>query len=182
MEVGYARVSTTGQSLEVQMDKLKNCEKIFSEKASATNPKRLELDRCLEFVREGDTLVVTKIDRLARSTLHLCQILAQLKAKNVDFKVLDQNIETQSPTGKLLFNVLGAIAEFETQIRAERQSEGISKARENGIKFGAEKKLDDKMVKQLRERRNQNIKIKQLMEEFKISKATVYRCLAETTQ
>ncbi|NIP27087.1 MAG: recombinase family protein, partial [Phycisphaerae bacterium] len=134
--VGYARVSSVGQTLAVQLDKLKACDKIFQEKMSAVTDKRPQLQSCLEYVRQGDTLMVTKLDRLARSTLHLCQIAAELERKQVDLQVLDQNIDTKSATGRLLFNMLGAIAQFETEIRAERQREGIQKARERGVKFG----------------------------------------------
>ena len=99
--VGYARVSSVGQSLEVQLDKLKGCQKIFQEKKSAAGARRPQLEACLEYVREDDTLVVTRLDRLARSTLHLCQIADQLKRKKVDLQVLDQNINTADATGRL---------------------------------------------------------------------------------
>ena len=122
--VGYARVSSVGQSLDVQLDKLKHCDKIYKEKKSGTNNKRPKLEACLEYVREEDTLVVTRLDRLARSTLHLCQIAEILKQKQVSLQVLDQNINTSDATGRLLFNMLGAIAQFETEIRAERQMDG----------------------------------------------------------
>jgi DNA invertase Pin-like site-specific DNA recombinase len=134
--VGYARVSSVGQTLAVQLDKLQQCDKVFQEKVSGINAKRPQLQACLEYVRQGDTLMVTKLDRLARSTLHLCQIAAELERKQVALEVLDQNIDTNSATGRLLFNMLGAIAQFETEIRAERQREGIQKARERGVRFG----------------------------------------------
>ncbi len=101
--VGYARVSSVGQSLEVQLDKLNQCHKIFQEKKSAASGKRPRLEDCLEYVREGDTLVVTRLDRLARSTLHLCQIAAELERKRVSLQVIDQNINTNDATGRLLF-------------------------------------------------------------------------------
>ena len=107
--VGYARVSSVGQTLVVQLDKLQQCDKIFQEKVSGINDKRPQLQACLEYVRQGDTLVVTKLDRLARSTLHLCQIAEELERKQVALQVLDQHIDTNSATGRLLFNVLGAI-------------------------------------------------------------------------
>jgi DNA invertase Pin-like site-specific DNA recombinase len=123
--VGYARVSSVGQSLEVQLEKLKHCDKLYQEKKSGASGRRPQLKACLEYIREGDTLVVTRLDRLARSTLHLCQIAADLERKQVNLQVLDQNINTHSTTGRLLFNMLGAIAQFETEIRAERQMDGI---------------------------------------------------------
>ena len=106
--VGYARVSSVGQSLEVQLEKLKQCDKIYQEKHSGSSGKRPRLDACLEYVREGDTLVVTRLDRLARSTLHLCQIAEELQRKRVQLQVLDQQIDTNDATGRLLFHMLGA--------------------------------------------------------------------------
>ena len=141
--VGYARVSSVGQSLEVQLDKLKHCDKIYQEKKSGASGKRPRLQACLEYIREGDTLVVTRLDRLARSTLHLCQIAADLERKQVNLQVLDQNINTNSATGRLLFNMLGAIAQFETEIRAERQMDGIQKAKERGVHFGRKKRYQN---------------------------------------
>jgi DNA invertase Pin-like site-specific DNA recombinase len=100
--VGYARVSSVGQSLEMQLDKLKHCDKIYQEKKSGASGKRPRLEACLEYIREGDTRVVTLLDRLARSTLRLCQIAADLERKQVNLQVLDQNINTNDTTGRLL--------------------------------------------------------------------------------
>ncbi|MCA9940037.1 MAG: recombinase family protein [Anaerolineales bacterium] len=177
--IGYARVSSVGQSLDVQLEKLAQagCEKVFEEKRSGTSDKRPRLQACLEYVREGDTLVVTRLDRLARSTLHLCQIAAELEKKGVALQVLDQSIDTNDATGRLLFNMLGAIAQFETEIRAERQMEGILKAKANGVQFGRRKKLKAGEVQELRQRRREGELIKTLMKEYHLSKATVYRYL-----
>lgn len=179
--VGYARVSSVGQTLAVQLDKLKACDKIFQEKVSGVTDKRPQLQSCIEYVRQGDTLVVTKLDRLARSTLHLCQIAAELEHKQVALQVLDQNIDTNSATGRLLFNMLGAIAQFETEIRAERQREGIQKARERGVQFGQQKKLNQEQVSELQERRRQGVLIKTLMQDYGLSKTSIYRYLKEET-
>lgn len=176
--VGYARVSSVGQSLDVQLDKLKHCNKIYQEKKSGASGKRPQLETCLEYVREGDTLVVTRLDRLARSTLHLCQIAEELKRKSVNLQVLDQNIDTCDATGRLLFNMLGAIAQFETEIRAERQMDGIQKAKERGVQFGRNKSLTPAQLAELQEKRKQGTRIKTLMKDYSISKATVYRYLA----
>lgn len=121
--------------------------------------------------------VVTKLDRLARSTAHLCKIAEILEKKSVALKVLDQNIDTKDATGRLLFNMLGAIGQFETEIRAERQMDGILKAKEQGVQFGKKKYLTDKQLNDLKEKRNQGVKIKDLMQEFNLSKATIYRYL-----
>ena len=179
--IGYARVSSAGQSLAVQLDKLHHCEKIFQEKTSATSGKRPRLETCLEYVREGDTLVVTRLDRLARSTLHLCQIAEVLTRKGVNLHVLDQSIDTTDATGRLLFNMLGAIAQFETEIRAERQRDGIAKAKEQGVRFGAKPKLTDRQITQLRHRRTSGILIKTLMADYQLSKASIYRYLSNTS-
>ena len=175
--VGYARVSSVGQSLDVQLDKLKLCEKIFQEKRSATSNQRPRLSDCLEYVREGDTLVVTRLDRLARSTLHLCQMAETLKRKQVSLQVLYQNINTSDATGRLLFNMLGAIAQFETEIRAERQLDGIIKAKERGVPFGRKRKMTQPQIQELQHRRKSGTLIKTLMADYNLSKASVYRYL-----
>lgn len=178
--VGYARVSSVGQSLDVQLDKLKHCHKIYPEKKSGASGKPSRLEDCLEYVREGDTLVVTRLDRLARSTLHLCQIADKLKRKHVALHVLDQNINTNDATGRLLFNMLGAIAQFETEIRAERQMDGIQKAKEQGVHFGRKQRLTAPQITELHHRREQGTLIKTLMKDYDLSKASVYRYLDQT--
>ena len=175
--VGYARVSSIGQSLDLQLEKLSSCEKLFQEKASATSDNLPELKECLNYVREGDTLVVTRLDRLARSTLHLCQISEILTTKKVNLKVIDQSIDTNDATGRLLFNMLGAIGQFETEIRKERQIEGIAKAKNKGVYSGRKNKLDEVKIVELKQKRQDGVLIKDLMKEFNISKASVYRYL-----
>src|SRR4030095_2868230 len=180
--VGYARVSSVGQSLHVQLDKLGHCDKVFQEKKSGASGQRLRLNDCLEYIREGDTLVVTRLDRLARSTLHLCQIADELARKEVNLQVLDQNIDTSDATGRLLFNMLGAIAQFETELRAERQMDGIQKAKKRGIRFGRKKTLTTAQIAELRHRRAQGVLIKTLMTAYSLSKASVYRYLSATDE
>jgi len=175
--VGYARVSTIGQSLDVQRDKLKDCDKLFEEKESGTNNTRPQLATCLDYVRAGDTLAVTRLDRLARSTLHLCQIAEGLEGKGVNLKVIDQNIDTSDATGRLLFNMLGAIGQFETEIRAERQADGIEKAKRQGVKFGRSKALDADQVVELKQRREDGDLIKTLMADYGLSKSAIYSYL-----
>ena len=149
-KVGYARVSSVGQSLDVQREKLSDCDKLFEEKRSGTTNARPQLKQCLNSVREGDQLIVTRIDRLARSTLHLCQIAETLSGKGVDLVVIDQNIDTSDATGRLLFNMLGAIGQFETEIRAERQMDGIKKAKDLGVQFGKRPALTNEQIVELR--------------------------------
>jgi DNA invertase Pin-like site-specific DNA recombinase len=175
--IGYARVSSVGQSLEVQLTKLRHCDKIYQEKRSSVAAKRPQLEACLEYVREGDTVIVTRLDRLARSTLHLCQIAEELKRKGVDLQVLDQQINTSDATGRLLFNMLGAIAQFETEIRAERQMDGILNAKTRGVPFGRHKALTSQQTVELQDQRRLGVPIRTLMRTYRISKATVYRYL-----
>ena len=174
--IGYARVSSLGQKLEIQVDKLENqgCERIYQEKGSGLTTKRPQLKACLAYVREGDTLIVTKLDRLARSTFDLCSLSQRLHEKNVVLKVLDQDIDTSNPTGRLLFHTLSAIAQFETEIRLERQREGIQKAKERGVSFGRTKALTETQALELRVKRKEGVLIKDLMKEYKLSKKSIY--------
>lgn len=178
--IGYARVSSLGQSLDIQLGKLEHCEKIFQEKKCGTTDKRSRLKACLEYVRAGDVLVVMSLDRLARSTLHLCQIAETLKENGVDLQVLDQSINTADATGRLLFNMLGAIGQFETEIRAERQMEGIQKAKQRGVAFGRQKKLSSAEIQKMKEQRGQGTLIKDLMNQYGLSKASIYRYLGDS--
>lgn len=175
--VGYARVSSYGQSLEVQLDKLSHCEKIFQEKKSGRTDNRAELQNCLSYLREDDTLVITKLDRLGRSIRDLLNIINSLEKKNVNFQVLDQHIDTSTPSGKLLLHMLSAISEFENDLRASRQKDGIEKALSNGVKFGRKPKLIESQLLELRAKRDSGIKIKDLMNEYSLSKASIYRLL-----
>ena len=147
MNVGYARVSTSSQNLENQIDQLKSagCEKIFSEKRSGKNEAdREQFKIMMGFVREGDVLYITKLDRLARSVIDLHNIAKFLQNKDVNLKVLHQNIDTTSPAGRLLFTMLGAIAEFERDLINERVREGIEAAKKKGIQFGRKAILGNK--------------------------------------
>lgn len=179
--IGYARVSSLGQSLDIQLEKLNNCTKLFQEKASATSNQRPQLKECLNYVREDDILVITRLDRLARSTLHLCQIAEILKQKQVTLKVLDQNIDTSDATGRLLFNMLGAIGQFETEIRKERQMDGIAQAKKQGVYFGRAQALSPDQITELLQKRQSGLKIRELMQHFNLSKATIYRYLQQET-
>ena len=179
--VGYARVSSVGQSLEVQQEKLVSygVNKLFAEKLSGTTAARPELKSCLDCVRAGDVLVITKLDRLARSTLHLHKIVNDLNDRGVGFKVLDQSIDTTTKEGRLLFSILASLAEFETELRAERTNEGRVAAMERGVKFGAKPKLTEDQIAEMIQKRRQGVLIKDLMTEYKLSKASVYRLMSE---
>lgn len=138
MKIGYARVSTKGQSLEVQIKALTTagCEKIFAEKLSGRLQSRPELDACLNFIREGDTLVVYKLDRLGRSLKNIIMLLEDFKKKGIQFTSLQDNISTEGATGQLMANILGAFAQFERDLIYERTQEGRRIAKEKGVKFG----------------------------------------------
>lgn len=181
--IGYARVSSYGQSLDVQLDKLKHCDRVFKEKQSGrSTDKREQLSLCLDYVRDGDTLVVTKLDRLARSTRDLLNILNALEEKKVKLHVIDQQIDTSTAAGRLLVTMLGSIAEFENDLRKDRQADGISLARKKGVKFGRKKALTETQVQELRQKRTEGLLIKDLMEHYSLSKASVYRALGESTE
>ena len=133
--IGYGRVSTRDQSLEVQLEALNKagCRKVFSEKVSGTTKQgREQLALCLDYVRDGDTLVITRIDRLARSMRDLQNVAYDLKERGVNLIVTEQNVDTSTSAGRAFFNMLGVFAEFETDLRKERQAEGIAKAKKAG--------------------------------------------------
>jgi DNA invertase Pin-like site-specific DNA recombinase len=133
--IGYARTSTLHQDagLDAQLRQLEalGCDKVFSEQVSSVAD-RTRLTAALEYVREGDTVVVTKLDRLARSVAHLLEITAELKRKGVALKIVDMGVDTGTPTGRLFLNIVGSIAEFEREIMLERQREGIAAAKAEG--------------------------------------------------
>ncbi|WP_064681262.1 recombinase family protein [Rhizobium bangladeshense] len=181
--VGYARTSTTDQKagLEAQLRDLKaaGCEKIFHEELSALATKRPELERVLDWVREGDTLIVTKPDRLARSTADLLAIAKQLETEGVTLRILSMNVDTATPTGKLMLTILGGIAAFERDLMLERQREGIAKAKAEGKYKGraptARAKGDE--VKRLKA---EGLTADAIAEKLRIGRASVFRILRET--
>ena len=181
--VGYARVSSAGQSLDVQLEKLTaaGCSKVFREKRSGRQAEnRPELQACLEYVREGDVLVVSRLDRIARSVLDLAKISDRLQKKGVALVVLDQGLDTSTSEGKLMFNLLGAFAEFEADIRHERQKDGIELAQRKGTRFGRKKALDATQTERIqRLRAEEGFSISQLQERFAVGRSSVYRALAQ---
>lgn len=136
--IGYARVSSTDQKLEVQLDQLSKLgvDRVYQEKASGADADRVELAAMLDYVRQGDTVVACKLDRIARSTAHLLSIVEKLKVKGVTLKVLNIDLDTATPTGKLMLTMLGAIATFEREMMLERQADGIAKAKAKGVYTG----------------------------------------------
>ena len=178
--VGYARVSSTGQDLTVQLEKLAGCDKVFKEKRSGVDAGRPALNACLEYLREGDTLLVTKLDRLARSTRDLYRIISNLAERGVSFKVVDDpSVDTTSRTGKLIMGILALIAEFENDIRRERQQDGINKAKAKGVRFGPKPILTGEVVQKIKELREEGLTVSEIIRRIKLSKASIYRALAK---
>lgn len=180
--IGYARTSTTDQraGLDAQLRDLQaaGCVKVFREQLSSVANERPELDRALEYVREGDVLVVTKLDRLARSVADLVAITEALKVKGVELRILALNLDTSTPTGKLMLNLLGSIAEFERELMLERQREGIAKAKADGKYKGraptARSKADEVVAMKAAGKTVADIQVA-----LKISRASVFRILKD---
>ena len=180
MIVGYARTSTVDQvaGFEAQVKDLAaaSCEKIFQEQVSSVTV-RLQLQSALEFVRDGDVFVVTKLDRLARSVADLMAILHALERKRVAVRILNLGMDTQTPTGKLMVTVLGGVAQFEREMMLERQREGIAKAKSVGKYKGRKPIAPDRRQHVLRLAAEGATKIS-IARQLGIGEATVYRILA----
>jgi len=177
MRVGYARVSASGQKLDLQPERLADCDWTFHEKVSGKSAKnRPELQNALNFVPEGDVFVVTKLDRLARSVVDLANIVQKLEDKKVDLMVLDQGIDTTSIYGRLQFNILAAIGEFERGIIKERSYEGRQRALARGVKFGARPKLTKSELAQLiHDYETPGCSKTEIAGHYGISRSSVYR-------
>ncbi len=177
--VGYARVSSSGQSLEVQEEQLRaaGCTELFAEKKSGTTTDgREQLEAALKFVRKGDIFVVTRLDRLARSITDLRQIIDRLTEKQVDFRCLQQTgLDTTKAEGRLMLNILASFAEFETELRKERQREGIDKAKAAGVYKGRPKTIDAEQIKALRDA---GVGGTEIAKRLGIARASVYRMLS----
>jgi len=177
MRVGYARVSTAGQKLDLQLERLADCDRVFHEKVSGKSTRnRPELQNALDFVRDGDVFVVTKLDRLARSVVDLANIVQKFEGKNVDLVVLDQGIDTTSIYGRLQFNILAAIGEFERGIIRERSYKGRMRALARGVKFGARSKLNKNEISQLiNDYEAPGCSKMEIADHYGISRSSVYR-------
>src|SRR5438552_3531972 len=183
MQIGYARISTGEQTLDLQRDALERagCEKLFTDTASGAKTERPGLAKALEQLREGDTLVVWRLDRLGRSLRHLIDTLLELDQRGVGFKSLTESIDTTTPGGKLIFHVFGALAEFERDLIRERTNAGLAAARARGRTggrpkaFGNPKKLA--MAKTLYADKQRSIP--EICHTLGVSRSTLYRYLAE---
>jgi DNA invertase Pin-like site-specific DNA recombinase len=177
--IGYARVSTTDQDLSIQENALRaaGCEVIRAEKRSGTTTQgREELRNVLDFMRKGDVLMVTRIDRLARSIGDLQDIVRAIRAKGAALKATEQPIDTGTAAGKCFLDMLGVFAEFETNLRRERQLEGIAKAKAEGVYKGRPASID---VAQIREMKARGLGATAIAKALSIHRASVYRVLEE---
>jgi DNA invertase Pin-like site-specific DNA recombinase len=178
--IGYARVSTEDQDCSIQEEALRaaGASIIRSERKSGTTTSgRTELATVLDFLREGDTLLVTRIDRLARSLIDLEGIVAQLRAKGAYLRATEQPIDTSTPAGRAFLQMLGVFAEFETAIRRERQMEGIAKAKANGVYKGRKPSVP---VDKVREMKAQGMGASVIAKQLGIARSSVYEALRET--
>jgi DNA invertase Pin-like site-specific DNA recombinase len=184
MIVGYARTSTLDQTagLEAQQRNLTKagCEKVFVEQVSSVDVKaREKLAEALEFIRDGDTIVVTKLDRMARSVAHLLEILEAIEAKGASLRILDMAIDTSTPNGRLMLNILGSVAQFEREIMLERQREGIAKAKAAGKYKGRAPTAKAKTAKVLA-LHAEGVGATAIAKQLEIGRASVYRILGST--
>ena len=174
--VGYGRVSTEDQKLQLQVSALKaaGCTKLFLEKASGTNRDRPQLERCLHYLKAGDTLKVWKLDRLARSLLHLIEIVEDLKARGIAFEVVSDKLafNIATPIGKLIFQLLGSFGEFERALISERTIAGMAAAKAEGRIAGRKHKLTESDVARARKMAVKKTR-RQVAEKFKVSESTL---------
>lgn len=177
--IGYARVSTKDQSLDLQLDALRaaGCTKIFEEKISGTQTDRPELKACMKYLREGDTLVVYKLDRLGRSLPHLLEVIRDLKAEGVGFKSVSDSIDTSTASGQLMFSVMGSFAEFERSLISERTIAGLESARARGRMGGRPRAVSEELGQKIVVMRGQRQTVASIAKELSMGEATVYRYL-----
>jgi len=176
--IGYCRVSTSDQNLSLQKDELKKfgCSKIYEDVASGAKSARVGLEAAIDFAREGDTLVIWKLDRLGRSLRDLIEIVNRLEQSGVSFVCITQNIDTRTPNGKLFFHIFGALAEYERELIRERTKAGLTAARARGRKGGRKPAMNEEQIEQARAMMdNPKLKIKSIIKTLGISKATLYK-------
>ncbi len=180
MFIGYARVSTADQYLRMQEDALKSarCEEIFTDIASGVKTERPGLHTALSHLRKGDTLVVWKLDRLGRSLAHLIQTVKELSEKGIGFKSLQENIDTTTSGGQLIFHIFGALAEFERELIIERTQAGLKAARVRGRLGGRPVLLNSRQIKKMKSHyKKGDLSINEICKLFNITKPTLYRYL-----
>jgi Enterobacteriaceae phage serine recombinase len=180
-KIGYARVSTDDQSTALQADALKavGCEVVFEDRnVSGAITKRPQLDRCMKRLQSGDVLVVWKLDRLGRSLGHLIELVAGLEERRVGFQSITEAIDTTTPHGTLLFHLMGALAQFERSLIAERTGAGRIAARNRGVRFGRPRQLSDAQVAHARKLAQAGTPMPEVAALMGVSRATAYRIVA----
>lgn len=178
--IGYARVSTEDQSAALQLDALKaaGCQRVFTEKASGAQRERPQLIAALDYIREGDTLVVWKLDRLARSLRQLMETIEDLHARGIGFRSLTEAIDTTTSGGRLVFHIFGALAEFERSLIRERTNAGLEAARARGRISGRPPALDDEdLVAAKAMLRDPAITVEEVARRLDVAPSTLYRHL-----
>lgn len=177
MKIGYARVSTADQNLDLQIDGLKSasCKKIFSEKISSRKSERPELTKMLEQLREGDCLVVWKLDRIARSVHELTTFVRQLESLGVDFQSIQDGINTSTKEGRFFFHVMCSVAEFERDIISARTKAGLEAARKRGRTGGKPRSLSDEQIKSAKKLIEAGEPISAVARTLKVNRSTIYR-------
>ena len=178
MLIGYARVSTTGQKLEAQIEQLRNagCERIYQEKRTGYDRKRVQLERMLSDISDADTLIVTSLDRLARSTHDLLEITRSLGAQGANFKSLREPwADTTSPMGKFLLTVFSGLSELELSLIKDRTEAGRQSARKRGVKFGRKPKLTTHQQSEVARMLNEGRSIRSIARHFNVGVATIDR-------
>lgn len=181
MRIGYARVSTADQSLDLQLDALQadGCDRIYTEQASGAKDDRVELQRAIDSLRIGDVFVVYKLDRLARSTLKLISTLDEIKTRGVEFVSLSDKIDTTTAAGKALFGVLAVFAEFERNVIVERTKAGLAASRARGRKGGRPRTDKRKITQALKMYDTKAHTVAEITEMTGVKKATLYRAINE---
>ena len=181
MLIGYARVSTHDQNLDLQKDALQaaGCEKIFVDELSGAAATRPGLRQAMDALREGDVLLVWRLDRLGRSLRNLIELVGQLDERKVGFRSLQEAMDTSTSGGKLIFHVFGALAEFERNLIRDRTQAGLSAARARGKTGGRQKKLDEKQRELVVRLYNEGRSVKDICHSLSISKPTFYRYVRE---
>jgi DNA invertase Pin-like site-specific DNA recombinase len=179
MLIGYARVSTHEQTLNLQQDALTKagCTKIFTDTASGAKTERIGLEEALTYVRKGDTLVVWRLDRLGRSLPHLITTMTDLEERGIGFKSLTENIDTTTSGGKLIFHIFGALAEFERNLIRERTQAGLTAAKARGKTGGRPKVLTGRKLSIAKDLYDRRHPIAEILQTLKVSKATFYRSI-----
>ncbi len=180
---GYARVSTSEQNPDMQIDALTaaGCDRVFTDYASGAKEHRAQLDLMLDMLRQGDTVVVWKLDRLGRSVQNLVTLVNQFNEMGVQFKSLTESIDTSTPGGVLIFNVFGSLAQFERDLIRERTQAGLNAARARGRKGGRPRKLTDRQIREVRRKYDsRSMTVDEIAKLMDVGRTTVYRALEET--